>query len=410
MAKPLIDLQKQIIDGVTYINGVRCDDTVTELIELPCGCGETPPGTEPPQPPTVPDEQTCNIANNLAMLAYNATKYLFDQSALQPDNWLGNLVISSNFRTTFTETTTSQNAVHSYMLTSRAELLDMGYDLGASVLGQIQGVFVCAAYKALQFSTGQVLQVWKDRFVEILRLEIDSVMGTAEAWEAVADFCLIIPLAGWEYYSTVLSSTTLDPEDIGITSIINLSCGECNPFGGIECEDAQIGAYFFDTGDDGGFQTYGGLCSDLPASIFQNLPFANVIQTIRTDRAFEVPTNCQGGNTAACRSAGVVRIFSSPITLCSMQALAKIYTVAPPGTTTHTGNSSRLAIFCKTVANPSWQLLDAKVFGIEYGLARSSRWAGIGIENVTQVLAVHMSGGSYAAIDRVIINLPADVS
>ena len=69
-----------MIDGVTYINGVRCDETETEPIELPCGCGDGGGETEPPEPPTIPDTYTCAIANNLAMLAYNAGKYLFTQA------------------------------------------------------------------------------------------------------------------------------------------------------------------------------------------------------------------------------------------------------------------------------------------------------------------------------------------
>src|SRR5215204_5131019 len=128
MAKPLIDLKKTVVDGVTYINGVRCDETETEPIELPdCGCGGGE--TEPPQPPTVPDAQTCAIANNLAMLAYNSIKFLYDQTFTQPDNWFGNLIISSNFRVQFTESGASQNAVHSFMMSHRAALLDMGLDI-----------------------------------------------------------------------------------------------------------------------------------------------------------------------------------------------------------------------------------------------------------------------------------------
>lgn len=410
MAKPLIGIGVEVIDGVTYINGVRCDGTETEPVEIPCGCGDSPPGTEPPEPPTVPDAQTCTIANNLAMLAYNASKYLYDQCDSQPDNWFGNLVISSNFRSAFTESATDQGAVHTYMMTHRAALLDMGYDLGPSTLSNIQVQFVCMAYRALQFASGQVTQVWKDRFLSLLDLEESGVMGTEEAWDAVRALIQIMPLSGWQYYSTILSSTTIDPEELGITDLIDLSCGECNPFGGIECEDFPIDAYFHNSGTDTGFETYGGLASDLPADLFQNLPHGDIIQTVRTARAFEAPAACLSGNLSVCRSAGVMRSFPEPITLCSMQMLAKIYIVAPPGETTHSANSSRIAMFYKTSGNPSWQFLAGKIFPLNNGQVRYVRWANVAIENVTHVLAVHWSGGSWAAIDRVLINVPLDIA
>lgn len=406
--KHLTRVDYRFIGEKWYKIDIDCNGNESEPLEVPCNCGDNPE-VEPPLPPIVPDAQTCAIANNLAMLAYNASKFLYDQCSGQPDNWFGNLIISANFRSTFAETGTSQEAIHAYMMTNRAALLDMGYDLGPSTLSLIQAEFVCAAYRALQFSGGMVDQQWKTRFVDMFSLQSGGLMGTVEAWQAVGNLFSIMPLSGWQYYSLILSSNTIDPEAIGITNIFNLSCGECAFFGLIECEDYPVDGYFHLSGDDAGFNPIIGLLSQFPADIFQNLPFANTIETQRTIRAFEAVNLC-ATPTVNCRAAGVEHVANAPFSLCSLQMTALIYTVAPPGLSTHSANSSRIALFYKVVGNNAWQLLAGKTFPMNNGQIRYVRWGGIAIENVTAVAAIHWAGGSYAAIDRVLINRPLDLT
>lgn len=406
--KHLTRVDYRLIGEKWFKIDIDCNGNESEPVEVPCNCGENPE-TEPPLPPIVPDAQTCAIANNLAMLAYNASKYLFDQCTGQPDNWFGNLIIAANFRSLFTETGAPQEAIHSYMMANRAALLDMGYDLGGQTLTLIQQEFVCAAYRALQFSGGMVDSAWRDNFVALITLNTAGTMGTEEAWDALETLFKIIPVSGWQYYSLILSSNTTDPETIGIIDLINLSCGECNFFGSIECEDYQIDGYFHLSGSDLGFTPIAGLLSQYPADIFNNLPFGNAIETTRTLRSFEAINSCVAP-TVNCRAAGVEHVASAPFSLCSLQMTALIYNVPPPGLTTHSANSSRIALFYKVVGNNAWQLLLGKVFAINNGQIRYIRWGGVAIENVTAVAAIHWSGGSYAAIDRVLINRPLDLT
>lgn len=380
-----------------------CDGNKT-ITPIPCTCNSDVGGADTDDGRAYPVSGRCRLsvalANNIMALLAKIKEMLDDGLGSLP------LDLATQWVQYFHLPAIYVIPMSQYVAEYGATIQTITFDNSLDEFLELENAINCAVFTGIALSGGLINNVWKSKVEQLLFEEPAIARCSASGFLAIAAFVHLVPSSQWQEWGLSLSGDIEIGAGGRLTWGFSIGCDDCDDNSG-DCSSYDESTSFKLTGIENDWIPFEGDLGDLPGEHWNDIGdgVTYTFTSERKGRGYEIPTKILPGAPAR-QIAAIQKHFDTPIPVCSIQSVCKIFFAEPETIDNYTGNSSVMGIWAKQVGDTDYSLIGEGIVGINYPNLRYALFEqDVPMDNVTDIVLAHRGGGGYPAIIGVFINV-----